>query len=664
MANYSPQMDESNRALSEGRMEAFRQVNESLLRRSDLPVGIRAWALRNVAWAAVEFVDLAPSFGGAPVTIPGWDGCRLGAPGVLVGADGALTIAIPVGGVSHANRPPVPGDHEASAAVGFTPFEAPIACRSAVMVGESNGYGATLSWHELMTPTDGAGHRSSWPVMEGCRLIHVDREPVATLAGLPVAFGSAASVLIANLATGEVLESRDVAALPVGQPWTGWQPFVDAGGKLLHISSWAPTTVIDLPAFPASPPFRALRVANPLVNELRGGSPGVRVDRGWLFLADFEVQLGVEGSRSCHRFVLLDDQFQVSDASLPFRLAPSGRVSTGGLEREGNDLRISWVQGEREAWLGLVDLEQVLSLLQPLEQAETVSQTGIRSARSAIAPALPAGPWNGELQPEWVLPCWTNVGSMFTLARDGSIGVWLREGHGWAEPEFEALRQWIEPGMTVIDVGANIGYFTLELARLVGPGGRVVAIEPEPANFDLLRANCAINDLEWVDFLRAACDREDGIANLHISGDANLGAHRAHGGKGDVTAPKYRLDSILDPTVPIGFIKVDVEGMDHRVIEGALGTMQRWRCGALVEFSPASIRDLGDDPEAVLRWYGQQGFEARLLPFEARILGDTFGADYRELARRDLRIAGLEPEIVGWASALGLVNLILGWPRS
>ena len=117
------------------------------------------------------------------------------------------------------------------------------------------------------------------------------------------------------------------------------------------------------------------------------------------------------------------------------------------------------------------------------------------------------------------------------------------------EPEvLAALRQWVRPGMTVVDIGANIGYFTVHLSRLVGAHGVVHAFEPEPVNFSILTENVNMNGLTNVRLHRAAVGKERGDASLHTS-DFNGGMHRLYASVccsgPSVNVPVLRLDDLL-----------------------------------------------------------------------------------------------------------------------
>src|SRR5262245_18954658 len=90
----------------------------------------------------------------------------------------------------------------------------------------------------------------------------------------------------------------------------------------------------------------------------------------------------------------------------------------------------------------------------------------------------------------------------------------------------EAVEQLLQPGMTVVDLGAHIGYFTLMSARLVGPNGRVYAFEPSPSSFLMLRKNISANGYDdRVSAVAEAVADAPGRARLHEVEGSSVSAH-------------------------------------------------------------------------------------------------------------------------------------------
>ena len=142
------------------------------------------------------------------------------------------------------------------------------------------------------------------------------------------------------------------------------------------------------------------------------------------------------------------------------------------------------------------------------------------------------------------------------------------------------IRQLLRPGDHFVDVGANIGYFTLIAADLVGPTGRVDAFEPEPGNHDRLIEHLRVNGLaDQVHTHRLAVTDQRGQAQIHTyegdphfnHGCASLFEHPWENPH-NVTVPTDRLDAVLAGTSP-RIIKMDVEGCEAQVVSGMKGLL-------------------------------------------------------------------------------------------
>jgi FkbM family methyltransferase len=128
----------------------------------------------------------------------------------------------------------------------------------------------------------------------------------------------------------------------------------------------------------------------------------------------------------------------------------------------------------------------------------------------------------------------------------------------------------VKPGWFVADLGAHIGYFTLLLAKCVGPEGRVFAFEPSPENFAVLRENIALNGYENVHVEQKAVSNKDGTVILR-PGPGTLSSMNAICEKGrGVAVEAVALDHwFLSQRLPtLHFLKIDIEGAEDLAIEG------------------------------------------------------------------------------------------------
>jgi len=161
----------------------------------------------------------------------------------------------------------------------------------------------------------------------------------------------------------------------------------------------------------------------------------------------------------------------------------------------------------------------------------------------------------------------------------------------------QLLRNLLQPGDAAIDVGAHIGFFTIEMAEMVGPTGRVYAFEALDANADLLERSIAENHFTGrVVFRRAAVGAASGTATITFpietlnTGGAYLlrdGVAPLHGNR-TRDVPLSALDDLhLDQ--PVRMIKLDVEGAEPQVIRGAVRVLREHRPVILSELHPTQL---------------------------------------------------------------------------
>jgi len=178
------------------------------------------------------------------------------------------------------------------------------------------------------------------------------------------------------------------------------------------------------------------------------------------------------------------------------------------------------------------------------------------------------------------------------------------------------LLPYVEAGSTVIDVGANIGFFTLPFARWVGPQGRVIALEPEDLNHRRLAARLAAAGLsDRVALYEAAAAEESGRQRLAVNPD-HPGDHKlaTEGAENSVEIDAFALDDLIaeNPGPTVSLVKIDVQGAELRVIKGAHGLIERDRPALLVEIDPgASDADGSPAARIVLSLLVGLGYEFR-----------------------------------------------------
>jgi FkbM family methyltransferase len=210
------------------------------------------------------------------------------------------------------------------------------------------------------------------------------------------------------------------------------------------------------------------------------------------------------------------------------------------------------------------------------------------------------------------------------VAFDGDLRIWLSLDdivaqviylHGFYElVSVEAYRRLLRVGSTVVDVGANIGQYTLLAAKHVGPGGVVLSFEPDPRNFRELERNIAVNGFRNVrHFQTAAANRSASSVALYRARPTETDPRRpsahfalsslepAHGAQDSVVVPSVRIDDALsdERIEAVDVLKIDVEGTECDVVEGAAGTISASRPAILFEVNDQDTLDLLHDLEYV-----------------------------------------------------------------
>jgi FkbM family methyltransferase len=214
--------------------------------------------------------------------------------------------------------------------------------------------------------------------------------------------------------------------------------------------------------------------------------------------------------------------------------------------------------------------------------------------------------------------------------------------------ETALLRAVLRPGDTFVDVGANWGYFTLLAAHLVGPAGRVVAMEPDPRLYAMLRANVQANGLRHVAAIEAAAADAEGTLRLagHDPDGGNWGVSTVIGGDGHedggaerFTVQARTVDGVLDEqgTERVELLKMDIEGAEELALRGMAGGLGRGRYRrVLVELHPTlhpRRRALAGDVAALFGAAGYRGWSVDHSPETTRRAGYARRVDARALLR-------------------------------
>ncbi|MCR9144557.1 MAG: FkbM family methyltransferase [bacterium] len=217
---------------------------------------------------------------------------------------------------------------------------------------------------------------------------------------------------------------------------------------------------------------------------------------------------------------------------------------------------------------------------------------------------------------------------MYLMPDDWSVSKSIL-ATGTMEPHVTAaLQRVLRPGMSFVDVGANIGYFTMLGARLVGPGGRVTAFEASPQNCSLIYASAALNGFENIR-IEALAVAEAGGPYLYQSSGSNgrivpfdLAAGSPDALRGDFLWAGTLAERLAgEPAVDV--IKIDIEGAEYRALLGAGDILRKRRPVILTEFSPpqlAGVSGLDDRGRGYLELIHEAGYEFAILAGDGAVV--------------------------------------------
>jgi FkbM family methyltransferase len=206
---------------------------------------------------------------------------------------------------------------------------------------------------------------------------------------------------------------------------------------------------------------------------------------------------------------------------------------------------------------------------------------------------------------------------MFVDAEDIAVGSQIAKARAYEPDVTRVIRERLRPGMSLLDIGANMGFFTLLGASVVGSQGKVFAIEPNPRNVKLLYASTETNRFSQVAIYQAAATTT--WCTLALNAVHSNGAVSAlDGGIADLvnreTVLGLKLDDVLHAITALDLIKIDVEGAEYVALKGAEGLLRRFHPTIVSEFAPESIPGIsGVSAEAYLSFLVDLGYSLSVL---------------------------------------------------
>jgi FkbM family methyltransferase len=193
------------------------------------------------------------------------------------------------------------------------------------------------------------------------------------------------------------------------------------------------------------------------------------------------------------------------------------------------------------------------------------------------------------------------------------------------ERNMSYLKKIVMPGQIVVDVGANIGIYSVVLAKWVGKQGHVFAFEPAPDNIKLLRKTIKLNQFDNITITQKAISNKPGIASFYLVDGISSHSLMDYGKSIDkIDVEVETLDNFFqDYEKPIDFIKIDAEGYDFKVILGMQNIISKTQNLSLfVEFDPKRLIKIGDSPQDLLRFMLNNRFSVKDLITNEMITSD------------------------------------------
>lgn len=202
---------------------------------------------------------------------------------------------------------------------------------------------------------------------------------------------------------------------------------------------------------------------------------------------------------------------------------------------------------------------------------------------------------------------------LFLDPQDKILSEVLIRENIWEPFETKYFLEYLKKGNIILDIGANIGYYTLLFSKLVGDKGKVFAFEPDPDNFKMLRKNVDFNHCQNVILVNKAVTNKTGKINLFLD-ELNKGDHRtydSHDGRKSIRVDSIRLDDYFkDNHRKINYIKIDTQGSEGMIMKGMTKLLKSCKKIKIIcEFWPMGLHKSGIQPRKYLNLLKRFGFK-------------------------------------------------------
>ncbi|AJM91248.1 FkbM family methyltransferase [Nitrosopumilus piranensis] len=178
------------------------------------------------------------------------------------------------------------------------------------------------------------------------------------------------------------------------------------------------------------------------------------------------------------------------------------------------------------------------------------------------------------------------------------------------------LKKILKKGMNVINIGANIGYFTLLAARQIGPEGKVFAFEPFPKTVELLKKNIDSNGFQNVQVESKAVSNKTDFATLLTGGSSlhNFISKKKFPQLNEIKVPTITVDDFLkNEKKNIDLIFIDAEGQEPLIFEGMKNTLENKNIDIVFEYNPFTLNFSDTTPDDLLDPLSEMGFQLYMI---------------------------------------------------
>ena len=214
---------------------------------------------------------------------------------------------------------------------------------------------------------------------------------------------------------------------------------------------------------------------------------------------------------------------------------------------------------------------------------------------------------NSNLKPDWV----EIEGEKMYLDKVDALSLSINGIH--EKIITNLIKKEIHSGDVVLDIGAHIGYYTLQFANLVGSTGKVYAFEPEPKNFELLKKNVQINKHDNVVLIQKIVSDKDGIVEFFISKFDSIGnkLFKSNEAGSSIKIESTTLDEYFkDLKKKIDFIKMDIQGGEGKAILGMKNLLKENKNLKIIqEWWPDALKQNHANPEDHLKFLQHIGYK-------------------------------------------------------